>query len=269
MKQNAVEESGLVIYRARILKDPNTVNSHLNLLINDEYIKSMNYQKKIKEDGCFYVGGNVLYLLLSELFDHITVMFNKIRMDDVNINDENSTLLFLRKFSRSSETIEAKIQQTMNRPPGSEYEIFEIRLAGLQNNIAFNREAGKNAKMCIAVPVSYLYNRLISYMDKMRYIDIPHLDEDIRNTFLERFDGLNRKVKDKKQQIEVKYALELAQERIRDLEDENAELHQRVLQMDSQTQLYKRSYLLLKKRYEKMRERADVKENGGQSVDEL
>jgi hypothetical protein len=225
MKENAIEEFGVVIYRARILKDPNTKNTYLHLLLEDEYIKSVNYQKKIKEDGRFFVGGNILYLLLSELFDHITEMFNRIRMDDVNINNEDSTLLFLRKFSRSSEIIEKKIQKNSNHFPKKDYEIFDIRLAGMQNNITFSRTEGKNAKMRIAIPVDYLYSRLISYMDKMQFTDIPNLDAGIRDDFLKRFNELNSKIQDKKQQIEVKYALELAQERIRDLEDENAELH--------------------------------------------
>jgi hypothetical protein len=62
-------------------------------------------------------------------------------------------------------------------------------------------------------------------MDKMQFTDIPNLDTAIRDAFLKRFNELNSKIQDKRQQIEVKYALELAQERIRDLEDENAELH--------------------------------------------
>lgn len=269
MKQNSIEDTGLIIFKATVFKDPNARNTHLNILITDEYIKSINYQKKIKEQGCFYVGGNILYLLLSELFEHITVMFNKIRMDDVNIHDENRTLLFLRKFSRSSETIEKKIHTIISSPRRKDHEIFEIRLAGIQNNITFNRTEGQKSKMCIAVPVSYLYNRLISYMDKMEYTDIPYLEKEIRDTFLGRFNELNGKVKDKKHQIEVKYALELAQERIRDLEDENTELHQKLIGKDEETQLYRRSYLLLKKRFEKLLLKVKPGEEAQQELEEL
>ncbi len=269
MKQNGIEDAGLVLYRATVVKDPNSKGSHLNILITDEYIKAIGYQKAIKEQGCFFVGGNILYLLLSELFDHITVMFNKIRMYDVNLHDENRTLLFLRKFSRSSEAIEAKVQYVIQNPRQKDFEIFEIRLAGLQNNITFSRSEGQNSKMQIAVPVSYLYNRLISYMDKMKYTDIPYLDKDIRDTFLGRFNELNQKVKDKKQQIEVKYALELAQERIQDLEDENADLHRKILATDEQGQLYKRSYLVLKKRYEKLTQKLKARDNSDQEIEEL
>jgi hypothetical protein len=269
MKENAIEEFGVVIYRARILKDPNTKNTYLHLLLEDEYIKSVNYQKKIKEDGRFFVGGNILYLLLSELFDHITEMFNRIRMDDVNINNEDSTLLFLRKFSRSSEIIEKKIQKNSNHFPKKDYEIFDIRLAGMQNNITFSRTEGKNAKMRIAIPVDYLYSRLISYMDKMQFTDIPNLDAGIRDDFLKRFNELNSKIQDKKQQIEVKYALELAQERIHDLEDENAELHRKVISLDNESRLYKRSYMLLRKRFDKMLQKLKVRDAGEQRLEEL
>lgn len=269
MKENAIEESGVVIYRARILKDPNTQNTHLQLLLEEEYIKSVNYQKKIKEDGRFFVGGNILYLLLSELFDHITEMFNRIRMDDVNINNEDSTLIFLRKFSRSSEIIEKKIQNIINHPQKTGYEIFDVRMAGMQNNIAFSRTEGKNAKMRIAIPMDYLYSRLISYMDKMQFTDIPNLDTAIRDAFLKRFNELNSKIQDKRQQIEVKYALELAQERIHDLEDENAELHRKVISLDNEAQLYKRSYMLLRKRFEKMLQKLKVRDAGEQELEEL
>jgi hypothetical protein len=269
MKQNGIDDTGLVLYRASVFRDPNSKSSHLYVLVTDEYIKAIGYQKAMKEQGCFFVGGNILYLLLSELFDHITVMFNKIRMDDVNINDENRTLLFLRKFSRSSEAIETKVQSVIQNPRQREPEIFEIRLAGLQNNITFSRSEGQNSKMQIAIPTSYLYNRLISYMDKMKYTDIPFLDKDIRDTFLERFNELNQKVKDKKQQIEVKYALELAKERIQDLEDENADLHRKILATDEQGQLYKRSYLLLKRRYEKLTRKLETGEDADLAIEEL
>ncbi len=269
MKQNGVEDAGLVIYRASVIRDPNTKNSHLNLLITDEYVKAKNYQKAIKEQGHFFVGGNILYLLLSELFDHITQLFNKIRMDDVDIEDENRTLLFLRKFSRSSETIEMKVQKVIRNPRQTDAEIFEIGLSGLSDNITFSRMEGQNSKMQIAVPVSYLYNRLISFMDKMQYTDIPFIDTDIRNNFIERFNELNAKVKDKKQQIEVKYALELAQERIRDLEDESVDLHQKILIAEEQGQLYKRSYLLLKKRYQKLLQKLKNRGDTEQEIEEL
>ena len=260
MKGNCIEETGLQIYSAGVMRDPNPKNGLLHILITEEYIKANNYQKSIKEYGCFFVGGNLLYLLLSELFEHITVMFSKIRMDDVDIHDENRTLLFLRKFSRSSETIEAKIHKILKVPREIPYEIFEIRLAGLQNNINFSRSGGQESKMSIAIPVHYLYNRLISHMDKMQFTDLPQLDKEIRERFLQRFNELNQKVRDKKHEIEVKYALELAQERISDLEKENTDLHQKMANAEYQCQLYKRSYMSLKQRYEKVLQQVQLPE---------
>jgi uncharacterized coiled-coil DUF342 family protein len=142
-------------------------------------------------------------------------------------------------------------------------------MAGMQNNIAFSRTEGKNAKMRIAIPMDYLYSRLISYMDKMQFTDIPNLDTAIRDAFLKRFNELNSKIQDKRQQIEVKYALELAQERIHDLEDENAELHRKVISLDNEAQLYKRSYMLLRKRFEKMLQKLKVRDAGEQELEEL
>ena len=59
------------------------------------------------------------------------------------------------------------------------------------------------------------YNRLISYVDKMNFSDLNKIDRDIRALFLSQFNELNQRIMDHKKQIEMKYALELAQERAR------------------------------------------------------
>ncbi len=271
MNINAINSSGVRIFSGDVLKDINNKNADISIIINDEYIKSMNYQKQIRNQGMFYIGGELLYTLLSELFDYIAEMFDKIRLDDVNIHDEeNRTLLFLRKFSRSSEIIEKKIQlRTSETTRYSNSETFQIHISGKENSISFARKEENQSRLTIAIPQQYLYNRLISHMDKMEFTDLMQLDKNIRHAFLKNFIELNQKIGDKRNQIDIRYALELAQGRIQDLEKENSRLHNKVSLMDYQNKLYKRSYFSLKNRYSKMLERFHSKEEDEQDIEEI
>ena len=271
MNINAINSSGVRIFNGDVLKDINNKNSDISIIINDEYIKSMNYQKQIRNQGMFYIGGELLYTLLSELFDFIAEMFDKIRLDDVNIYDEeNRTLLFLRKFSRSSEIIEKKLHiRTGESTRYSNSETFQIHISGKESSISFARKEGNQSKLAIAIPRQYLYNRLISHMDKMEFTDLMQLDKDIRHTFLKNFIELNQKIGDKRNQIDIRYALELAQGRIQDLETENTRLHNKVSLMDYQNKLFKRSYFSLKNRYGKLLERFNSKEEDEQDIEEI
>lgn len=271
MKENRIDSSGVVISNGEILRDEKDNPSSIKILIFDEYIKSITYQKLIREKESFLVGGELLYLLLSELFDYISDLYNKIRLDDVDIHDDgNRNLLFLRKFSRSSEIIENKIQmRSREKIPYKNNELFQIHINGKGNCINFSRKKEKQSKLAITLPAHYLFNRLISQMDKMNYIDLMTLDKPIRNTFLKKFIELHEKVTEKSTQIDIRYAMELAQDRIRDLEKENNQLHNKVSLYDFQNKLYKRSYFSLKNRYSKLQERYHVKEEEDGTIQEI
>jgi hypothetical protein len=93
-----------------------------------------------------------------------------------------------------------------------------------------------------------LNNRLISMMDKMIFSELPFLDEKICRAFLTRFKELSGNVDDKKKQIDMKYALELAKERIYALERHNSIQLDTIDQLRTENDLYKRSYFSLRKR---------------------
>jgi len=249
MKENNIELSEVRIYNAELLKDPNGKSGNLKIRIIDDYIKSKNYQKLMRDKGRFHVGGNILYELLSELCDYITKLFSRIRFDEVDVYDENRTLLFLRKFSRSSEITEGKIKKRFkDYGPPPVMELFELHITGLEKGITFSRREEQKSMLTIEIPAGYIYNRLISFMDKMEFSDLTRIDKEIRESFLKSFNELNLRVADKKSQIEMKYALELAQERLRDLEKENSRLLDRLSAYEFQNDLYKRSYFSLKHR---------------------
>jgi hypothetical protein len=215
----------------------------------DEYVKSKNYQNLMRENKQFQVGGDFLYQLLTTLFDYITRIFERIRLEDLNLNEGNKTLLFLKKFSSSSAIIEKKLGRLNNLNPKVKDELFVLHIAGLENNISFSRNSDGNSKLNIEIPVSYIYNRLISYVDKIDFTDLNKIDGKIRANFISQFNELNQRIKDHKKQIEMKYALDLAQERARDLEEQNAKLMDQIHLIKFQNDLYKRSYFSLKNRY--------------------
>ncbi len=253
MNINTINTNGVVLFHGEITKDKDHPGS-ICILISDEYIKAMQYQKEIRSRGTFYIGGDLLYKLLAELFDYISSLFGRIRLDDVDIHDEEDrTLLFLRKFSRSSERIEQKIKQRMNeRIPPANRENFQIHMDSKKDNIQFSRTEEKQSKVFIHVPVTFLYNRLISYVDSMEFCDLKHLDRAVHKSFMMTFSDLNQKVREKKNQIDMSYAIQLAQERIADLEKDNQQLHTKISFFSYQNNLYKRSYFSLKKRYDQM-----------------
>jgi hypothetical protein len=187
--------------------------------------------------------------LLTSLFDYITRLFERIRLDDLNLNEGNKTLLFLKKFSNSSAVIEQKLGRLNSLSPDRKDELFILHIDGLENSITFSRNSDGNSRLNIEIPVSYIYNRLISFVDKMDFTDLNKTDKDIRDLFLNQFNQLHQRIMDHKKQIEMKYALELAQERARDLENQNAQLTDRINQVKFQNDLYKRSYFSLKNRY--------------------
>ena len=262
MNNNRIDTAGVTLFNGEIQRDPNKPGK-ISILISDEYIKAVNYQKEIRERGTFHIGGNLLYQLLSDLFDYISELFNRIRMDDVDIHDEeNRTLLFLKKFSRSSERISSKIEnrQKEYNPKGGN-EIFPIHINVKDDNIHFSRTAEKQSKIFIDVPSNFLYNRLISYVDSMEFKDLKSLDTTVYSYFMNNFSDLNRRISDKKNQIDMRYAIQLAQGRIADLEKENQELHNRISFFTYQNKLYKRSYFQLKKRFDRV-----VKKQGSEDT---
>ncbi len=260
MNNNRIDKSGVTLFNGEIFRDPGNPGK-ISILISDEYIKAVNYQKEIRERGTFHIGGNLLYQLLSDLFDYISELFNRIRLDDVDIHDEeNRTLLFLKKFSRSSERISSKIEnrQKEYQPKGGN-EIFPIHINVKDDNIHFSRTAGNQSKIFIDVPSNFLYNRLISFVDSMEFQDLKRLEPSVHSSFMNNFSDLNRRVSDKKKHIDMRYAIQLAQGRIADLERENQELHSKISFFTYQNKLYKRSYFQLKKRFDRV-----VKKQGSQ-----
>lgn len=271
MNENAIDSSGVKLSRGEIHREKSKSHASITLLVYDEYIKSINYQKQIRQDELFFVGGELLYQLLTELFDYISDLYNKIRLDDVDIHDEkNRNLLFLRKFSRSSKTIEEKIQiRSREETPYKNRELFPVHINGKSDFISFSRQEENQSKLTIKLPVSYLFNRLISQMDKMDFLDLMAIEKKIRDAFLKRFIELNEKVKEKSTQIDIRYAMELAQERISDLEKENRQLHNKLSLYEYQNKLYKRSYFSLRNRFSKLQERYQVKVDDDEKILEI
>jgi len=263
MKNNDIRNDNVLIYNGELRRHPDRSNSHLIVLIKDEYVKSKNYQKLMREKKQFSIGGNLLYQLLTELFDYISHLFDRIRLEDLNLDEGNKTLLFLKKFAYSSDVIERKLSRLDSLNPAVNSELFVLHIAGLENSIQFSRQSDGNSKLEIEIPVSFIYNRLISFVDKMEFGDLLKIDQDVKKSFLMQFKELNRKILDHKKQIEMKYALDLAQERARDLEIQYAALMERNNQLRFQNDLYKRSYFSLKNRYRAI----IMKINGGSTSD--
>ena len=217
-------------------------------MIMDEYLKAKNYQTLIRNSNQISLGGNMLYLLLSELFEYITRLFDRIRLDDLDLEKENKALLFLKKFSKSSEIIEKKIERLNSLVRDVEPELFVLHINS-QEFSGFTRDNEGNSKLGLRIPVSFIYNRLISYVDKMNFTDLFLLEQQVRDLFNSRFAGLNQRILDQKKQIEMKYALELSRERARDLERQHQILIDKISQLKFQNDLYKRSFFMMQKRY--------------------
>jgi hypothetical protein len=258
MKQNCINNNEVLIFDGTLTRNPGKAGSHLVILIMDEYLKSKNYQKLMRENSRFCIGGNLLYKLLTELFEYVTRLFERIRLDNLNLNEGNKTLLFLRKFANSSEIIKSKIDKLNTLKPVDRDELFILHISGLENTVSFSRNQDGNSRLSLEIPVSFLYNRLISFLDSMDFIDLNTIDPDVRKLFMKRFSDLNQRILDQKKQIEMKYALELSQERARELEEQNSILQEKVSQFKFQNELYKRSYFSLKKRYNECAAKAGV-----------
>lgn len=268
MKQNCINNDNVLIFEGQITRNPGNAGTHLVILIMDEYVKSKSYQKLMKENSCFYIGGNLLYRLLTELFGYVTHLFERIRLDDLNLNEGNKTLLFLKKFASSSKIIKTKIDRLNTLKHPEEAELFTLHITGLENTVIFSRNQDGNSRLSLEIPVSFLYNRLISYVDQMEFIDLNTIDTETRKQFMKQFNDLNQRILDQKQQIEMKYALELSQERARDLEEQNSVLQEKLNQFKFQNDLYKRSYFLLKKRYNTLIA-INTESNGSESDENL
>lgn len=249
MKQNCIKDNEVLIFDGQLSRNPGNAGTHILILIMDEYVKSKNYQKLMRENRCFYIGRDLLYRLLTEFLGYVTHLFERIRLDDLNLNEGNKTLLFLKKFASSSEIIKTKIDRLNTLKAPEQAELFTLHIAGLENTIDFTRNQDGNSRLSLEIPVGFLYNRLISYIDKMEFTDLNTIDSEVRKQFMKQFNDLNQRILDQKQQIEIKYALELSQERARDLEEQNSKLQDKLNQLRFQNDLYKRSYFSLKKRY--------------------
>jgi len=252
MKSNTILGDQVHIFNGELKHDIDKANPNLLIHVMDEYVKSKSYQNIIREKKQFYVGGNILYELLTELFEYVIRLFGRIRLEDLNLNEGNKTLLFLKKFSSSSIIIEQKLAGLNSLNISTESELFLLHITGLENKIEFSRNSDGRSRLMIEIPVNYVFSRLISYLDKMDFSDINKIDKEIRVLFLNQFMQLNQKIKDHKKQIEMKYALELSQERARDLETQNALLLEKTGSIRNQGDLYKRSFFLLKDRYSTM-----------------
>jgi len=252
MKSNIILGNQVHIFNGELKHDTDKANPNLVIHVMDEYVKSKSYQNAIRENKQFNVGGNILYQLLTELLEYITRLFGRIRLEDLNLNEGNKTLLFLKKFSSSSTIIEKKLSRLNSLNIDSEMELFVLHIDGLENKIDFSRNSDGNSRLIIEIPVNYVFSRLISYLDKMDFSDLNKIDKEVRILFLNQFMQLNQKIKDHKKQIEMKYALELSQERARDLEAQNTQLQEKSGQIRSQSDLYRRSFFLLKDRYSTM-----------------
>jgi len=252
MKSNTILGNQVHIYNGELKHDTEKSNPNLLIHVMDEYVKSKSYQNMIRENKQFIVGGNILYQLLTELFEYITKLFSRIRLEDLNLNEGNKTLLFLKKFSNSSTIIEKKLASLNSLHINSETEHFVLHIAGLEKKIDFSRNSDGNSRLVIEIPINFVFSRLISYLDKMEFCDVNKVDKEVRALFLNQFMQLNQKIKDHKKQIEMKYALELAQERARDLEMQNTQLLEKMGSLKNQSDLYRRSFFLLKDRYSTM-----------------
>ncbi|MDC7235543.1 MAG: hypothetical protein PQJ58_20120 [Spirochaetales bacterium] len=262
MKQNGIKNNEVLIFDGHITRNPARSGTHLVILIMDEYVKSKNYQKLIRDNNRLCVGGNLLYSLLTELFEYVTRLFGRIRLEDLNLNEGNKTLLFLKKFSSSSEHIKIKIDKLNTLKQPSEPELFILHISGQENSVSFARNQDGNSRLSLEIPVSFLFNRLISYVDSMDFTDLNSLDSGTRKKFMDQFNDLNLRILDQKKQIDMKYALELSQERARDLETQNAALTEKITQINFQRELYKRSYFNIRK------ELTDLKRSAGMGGDD-
>jgi len=247
MRENLINDDNLYISEATLKQD--SQNAFFSVIIDDEYVKAINFNKVLKSQQKFYISGNLLYQFLYDLINHINQIFMKIKLTDVDVDDDNKTMLFLRKFSRSSELIKNKlaiISDQKNENGKKEY--FEIQVASKKGSSSFTRDQQGNSKLNIMIPVSFVYNRLLSFIDKMNFTELPRIDTKIKSDFLSSIQDLVQNVDEKKSQIDMKYALELAKERIKSLEDENQRQVVRIQTLMIQNDLYKRSYFSLRKR---------------------
>lgn len=247
MGENRILDNNLHLEEAELQSDVKL--PQFDIIITEEYLKALSYQKLLRENRKFYITGKLLYSLLCELLDHINRVFLRIRLPDVDIESENKTLIFLRKFSRSSELIKNKLALRVAQKDNEiSKEVFEFGIAGIENQIGFIKGSDGVNRMVIRIPSSYVYNRMISFVDKMNFSELPAIEKNTKAAFLTRFQELSRNVEDKKQQIDMKYALELATDRIQKLEEENSRQMTRIQMLQTQNELYKRSYLSLRKR---------------------
>jgi len=247
MGENRILDNNLHLEEAELQSDVKL--PQFDIIITEDYLKALNYQKLLRENRKFYITGKLLYSLLCELLDHINRVFLRIRLPDVDLESENKTLIFLRKFSRSSELIKNKLALRVAQKDNEvSKEVFEFGIAGIENQIGFIKGADGANRMVIRIPSSYVYNRMMSFVDKMNFTELPAIDKETKSAFLTRFQELSRNVEDKKQQIDMKYALELATDRIQKLEEENSRQLTRIQMLQTQNELYKRSYLSLRKR---------------------
>ncbi len=252
MDINAIQDNQVHIFKGELKHDNDRGNPNLLIHIMDEYVKSKSFQNLIRENRQFAVGGDILYQLLTELFEYVTRLFGRIRLEDLNLNEGNKTLLFLKKFSTSSTIIEKKLAALNSLNTSMDAELFVLHITGLEHKIDFSRNVDGNSRLVIEIPTNFAFSRLISYLDSMEFNDVNRLEKEIRVNFLNQFMQLNQKIKDHKKQIEMKYALDLAQERARDLEIQNTELLEKTGTIKSESDLYKRSFFLLKDRYSAM-----------------
>ena len=269
MKQNCIDNNEVLIYNGHLTRNPGKAGSHLVILIMDEYLKSKNYQKLMRDNSRFSVGGNLLYRLLTELFEYVTHLFERIRLEDLNLNEGNKTLLFLKKFASSSTIIKSKIDMLNTVKTVDLNELFVLHIAGLENTVSFSRNQDGNSRLSLEIPVSFLYNRLISYVDSMDFTDLNVIDKDVRTQFMKQFNDLNQRILEQKKMIEMKYALELSQERARELEEQNTVLQDKISQFKFQNDLYKRSYFSLKKRYNDFTVKAGNNNRNDEILEEL
>ncbi len=248
MKNNTIIDNQVYIYHGELHWDMRNNGSGLNLLIRDEYLKAKNYQSAMRSRRQFSVGGDLLYSLLTELIEYINSLLDRIRLEDLELSEDNKQLLFLKKFSKSSQLIEGKLKNLNSLKRSEDEELFVLHIAGLEKEVQFQRQEDGNSRLSLILPSAYIFNRLISFMDKMSFNDLNRIEKEIRDSFLKQFTGLHQRVTDQKNHIEMKYALELARDRARDLEKQNAMLMDSVHHLRMQNDLYKRSYYSLRNR---------------------
>ncbi|MDC7242147.1 MAG: hypothetical protein PQJ50_17465 [Spirochaetales bacterium] len=245
MKQNCIENNEVQLYKGELIRDRS--GTHLIIMIKDEYLKAKNYQALMRSNTRILLGGDLLYLLLCDLFEYITHLLERIRLEDLDLNKENKALLFLKKFSKSSRIIEEKIDRLNSLARESEPELFMLQLTS-QDSVDFTRDNEGNSRLNLKIPVSFIYNRLISFVDNMDFTDLYLVEQHVRAQFKNRFGALSQRILDQKKQIEMKYALELSRERARDLEREHKIMTDRISQLQFQNDLFKRSFFMMKKR---------------------